>query len=197
MNSTYEPIIPVDQLDMSCVKIVNDKFTYDNDSLGTCDLKILCERVPLYFHKEYESVYIQSNILSEIREKLEDIVKKYRISNQFVQEDNIEQLRKINKIRIHFTNSSKIKIIPTKTSGGQTYFIRDSDSFKTFVQSNKNNINLETNIIIKPKILKKSNYIWIEIYYGDVFHKSTPHTNKIYNKIYASPETNLNKTIIL
>ncbi len=197
MNSTYEPIIPVDQLDMSCVKIVNDKFTYENDSLGSFDLKILCERVPLCFHKEYESVYIQSNILSEIREKLEDIVKNYRISNQIVQEDKIEQLRKINKIRIHFTNSSKIKIIPTKTSGGQTYFIRDSDSFKTFVQSNKNNINLETNIIIKPKILKKSNYIWIEIYYGDVFHKSTPHTNKIYNKIYASPETNLNKTIIL
>ena len=204
MNSQsqiYEHIVQIDQLDIDLVQIKNGKFIYlnENINLKEFELKFFCERVQVKFREEYNSMYIDSAILHELRDKFDNMIKDYKIENNTYNEA-IPVNRMGKKIKINFTKNSKIKVIPTKVSGEQKYFILNEDSFNNFIKSkkdNKNNKNLETNIIIKPKMLKNTNYTWFEIYYADIFHKATTNTNTIYKKIYSIENIIGNKSITL
>lgn len=197
-SQTYEPIVLVDQIDLELVKIKNGKFTYSNETLKDFELKIMCERVPIKFREEYSSMYIDSAILHELREKFDKMIEDYKAENKVENKvENISVNRLGKKIKINYTKCSKIKVIPTKVSGEQKYFIQNKDDYENFIKSNKNNFALETNIIIKPKMLKNSNYTWLEIYYADIFHKASTNTNTIYKKIYSIENIIQNKSITL
>jgi len=199
-SQLYEPIVSVDQIDLDLVKIKNGKFTYSNETLKEFELKILCERIPVKLHEDLNLMYIESAILYELRHKFDKMIKDYKIENKVENSINYVSTpvnRFGKKIKVNYTKNSKIKVIPTKVSGEQKYFIRSEDDFHKFIVINKNNKSLETNIIIKPKMIKKTDYTWLEIHYADIFHKSSTNTNTIYKKIYSIENTIQNKSITL
>ena len=207
-NSNFEPIIPINLLDINRVKIINSKFVYNDDTLTNFDLKLFCENFNMSIYEnsksksKSKSISIESVYLLSVREELEKLIKVYKkefnkeeFNKEEINKEVIPVVRTSKRVKVNFTKNTKVNLIPTIISGKQKILVRDINNFMLNISEYYKNSNLMTNIIIRPIILKNFDYVWFEIIFADVFHKSTPNTGCIYKRIYSNSNSNSNSNL--
>jgi hypothetical protein len=192
-----EPVIPIDLLNNDLINI-KDKgngyamFLYSNSMLGEFEMKILVERVKLVYNEQYNCLYLKSDDLKLLEKFLEKKIQEYK-GGELVKRDERSK-----KIKISITSKSNLTIIRNKhmEKYNSKTKIKDIVEIKNFFETNQIWYAL-TNIVIKPVISTKSNFVRFEIIYGDIFKEFLTNTGQIYNKLETLKENNLREKIIL
>ena len=188
-----EPVIPCDLLNYDLIEI-KDKgngyamFTYSNQTLDGIELKILIEKGEIRYDSTYKCVHLMSYEMNLLERNLEEKIHKYKGG------DLAKRDERRRKIKINFTPNSDVTIIYKEED-------EDDQNIKKLTKYNKKEKISYTkmremldkgydigsgclvNIIIKPVISKKSNYVNFDVIYCDIFRKYLPNTGKIYNKL--------------
>jgi hypothetical protein len=178
-----EPIIPIDLINYDMILIKNNKFLYKDDILNEFNLKIQLEKVKFYYLKDNKSLKIKSDSLVMLVKKLEEMIKDHKGGELAIRSENMCN------VLLHFTSNSKINV-DGKNNNIKIENVKDIYD-KYF--DDKNNV---ANLIFKPIIVKRSNFVWLEIVYCEIVNWNQKN-NIMYKKLYSLDNIKIDQKIIL
>jgi hypothetical protein len=150
------------------------------------------ERVELTFDERFGTIHLKSNNLKSLEKTLERKIHETK-GGEVVKRD--ERTKRV-KIRMCFDSNVNI-IRPEKEKGYNSRIkINEPVEIKNFINGIHKRCGF-CNIVIKPVISKKTNYVRFEIVYADIFDEFTSDCGKIYNKLKPLDEIKITEKIVL
>lgn len=193
-----EPIIPIDLINHDLIKI-KDKgngygmFTYSNPTLNEFELKILAERVQIIYDPKYLCLYLKSEDLKFLEKTLEKMIHVYKGSELAKRDERSK------KIKINLTPNSNVTFIYKDDE--KKYNKKEKIGYTQLKMMLEKGHDIASgclvNIIIKPIICTKSNYVRFDVVYCDIFKHFLSNTGQIYNKLETLQDVKLREKIIL